>query len=48
MHTRLYIRVRSYHFILLDIVIEEGKVIVLDSLREDYNEYIGLKNMLDR
>ena len=48
MHTRLYIRVRSYHFILLDIKIEEGNVIVLDSLRKDYIEYKGLKDMLDR
>jgi len=48
MHARLYIRVCRYHWILLIIKIEEGIVIVLDSLRKDPKEYISLTQMLDR
>ena len=48
MHTRFYIRVRSYHFILIDIQVDEGKVIVMDSLRKDISEYRSVKDMFDR
>ena len=48
MHARLYICVRSYHWILLIIKIEEGIVVVLDSLRKDPNDYKSLRQMLDR
>ena len=48
MHARLYIRVRSYDWILVIIKIEEGIVLVLDSLRKDPNDYRSLRQMLDR
>ena len=44
----IYIRVHSYHWILLIIKIEEGIVLVLDSLRKDPNDYRSLRQMLDR
>ena len=44
--TRL--RVRSYHFILIDIEIEKGKVTVMDSLRKHISEYREIKDTLGR
>jgi hypothetical protein len=44
--TRL--RVRSYHFILIDIELDKGMVTVMDSLRKDISEYIEIKNSFAR
>ena len=44
--TRL--RVRSYHFILLDIEMEKGMVTVMDSLRKDISEYKEIRNSFAR
>jgi Ulp1 family protease len=41
-------RVRSYHWILLIIRIDDGTVEVLDSLSKDPEEYRSLHSMLDR
>ena len=43
-----HLRVRNYHFILIDIEIEKGKVTVMDSLRKDISEYIEIKDWLAR
>ena len=48
MHARLYKRVRRYHWILLIIRVDEGKVEVLDSLWKDPVEYKSLFQMLNR
>ena len=41
-------RVRSFHWILLIIRIDDGTVEVLDSLSKDPEEYKSLYSMLDR
>ena len=44
--TRL--RMRRYHFILIDIELDKGMVTIIDSLRKDISEYIEIKNSFDR
>ena len=48
MHARLYKRVRSYHWILVIIRVDEGIVEVLDSLSKDLAEYKSMVQMVDR
>ena len=43
-----YINVRSFHWILLIIRIDDGTVEVMDSLRKDPKEYKSLVCMLQR
>ena len=43
-----YACVRSYHYILLEIKLEKGVVIVLDSKRKDPKEYADMTEMLEK
>ena len=43
-----YACVRRYHFILLEIKLERGVVIVLDSKRKDPQEYADMTEMLQK
>ena len=40
--------VRRFHFILLDIQLEEGKVTVLDSRRKEARDYADMIEMLQK
>ena len=42
------LRVRSYHFILIDIELDRGMVTVMESLRKDISEYVEIKNSFAR
>ena len=39
---------RSFHYILLDIKLEQGVVTVLDSKRKDHKEYADMTQMLEK
>ena len=41
-----YACVRSFHYILLEIDVENGVVTVLDSRRKDRNEYAEITELL--
>ena len=43
-----YARVRSFHFILLEIKLEQGLVTVIDSRRKDPEEYAAMTKMLEK
>ena len=43
-----YACVRSYHYILLEIKLEQGVVIVLDSRRKDPQDYANMTQMLEK
>ena len=50
-HARLIIQsvcTCSYHWILLIIEVDKGKVVVLDSLYKNPSEYATVKGMVDR
>ena len=44
----IYACVRSYHFILLEIKLEQGLVTILDSRWKDPKEYVVMTEMLDK
>ena len=44
----IYACVRSFHFILLEIELEQGLVTVLDSRRKDPKEYAAMTEMLEK
>jgi len=49
-HARLFIKngcACSYHWILLIIEVDKGKVEVLDSLYKDTSEYVTVRRMFD-
>ena len=43
-----YACVRRFHYILLEIKLEEGVVTVLDSKRKDPQEYADMTQMLEK
>ena len=43
-----YAYVRSFHYILLEIKLEQGVVTVLDSRRKDPQEYTDMTQMLEK
>ncbi len=43
-----YACVRSFHYILLEIKLEQGLVTVLDSRRKDPNEYADMTEILEK
>jgi len=43
-----YACMRNFHFILLDIQLEQGVVTVLDLRREDPKEYADMTEMLEK
>ena len=43
-----YACMRSFHFILLEIKLEQGVVTVLDSRRKDPQEYADMTQMLEK
>jgi hypothetical protein len=43
-----YACVRSFHYILLEIDVENGVVTVLDSRRKEHNEYAEIIEMLTK
>ena len=43
-----YACVRSFHYILLEIKLEQGLVIVLDSRQKDPNEYADMTEILQK
>ena len=43
-----YACVRNFHFILLEIKLEQGLVTVLDSRRKDPQEYADMTEMLEK
>jgi hypothetical protein len=48
MHACVYKRVRSFHWILLDIRMDAGTVQVMDSLEKEQKEYQSVIDMLQR
>ena len=42
-----YACVRSFHYIILEIKLEQGLVTVLDSRRKDPQDYAGMTQMLE-
>ena len=48
MHARLYKRVRSFHWILLIIRVDEAVIEVMDSLRKDMDKYLNFQELLQR
>ena len=43
-----YACMRSFHYILLEIKLEQGVVTVLDSKRKDPQEYADMTEMLEK
>ena len=43
-----YACMRSFHYILLEIKLEQGVVTVLDSRRKDPQDYANMTQMLDK
>ena len=43
-----YACMRSFHYILLEIKLEQGLVTVLDSRRKDPKEYADMTEMLEK
>ena len=43
-----YACVRSFHFILLEIKLEQGLVTVIDSKRKNLEEYVTMTKMLEK
>ena len=43
-----YACVRSFHYILLEIKLEQGVVTVLDSRRKDPQDYADMTQMLEK
>ena len=43
-----YACVRRFHYILLEIKLEQGLVTVLDSRRKDPEDYADMSKMLDK
>ena len=43
-----YACMRSFHYILLEIKLEQGVVTVLDSRRKDPEDYADMSKMLDK
>ena len=43
-----YACMRSFHYILLEIKLEQGPVTVLDSRRKDPREYADMTEMLEK
>ena len=43
-----YACMRSFHYILLEIKLEQGVVTVLDSRRKDPKEYADMTEMLEK
>ena len=48
MQLMIYACVRRYHYILLEIRLEQGVVTVLDSKRKDPQEYADMTQMLEK
>ena len=44
----IYACVRSFHFILLEIKLEQGLVTVIDSKRKNLEEYATMTKMLEK
>ena len=43
-----YACMRSFHYILLEIKLEQGVVTVLDSRRKDPHDYVDMTQMLEK
>ena len=43
-----YACVRSYHYVLLEIILEKGVVTILDSRRKDPQEYADMTEILKK
>ena len=48
MQLMTYACMRSFHYILLEIKLEQGLVTVLDSRRKDPQEYADMTEMLEK
>ena len=48
MYLMTYACMRSFHYILLEIKLEQGVVTVLDSKRKDFKEYADMTEILKK